>query len=279
MELIYKNEKGTLKLNGSGGSGFTICEIEGLDLLEKTRTVTGYVGEDGVMEENSRYVSRIISISGDLRCGEDSYKVIHDAARILSSKGTLYINNKNKQRVITVNASTLTFGQNHGIYKSFVLQFVCDYPHFKDEKDTVCYVFKKEHHLTKNTVFPVMLTQRISEGSIYNNGDLKVYPVITIKKNSGTGTQNTITVSNLTTEKTMILEKEMQIGEIIEINVRERTIKSNIDGNIMGTLEQYSLLSDMWIDYGENIICVNLDGVQKGLEVSVIYNNEYLEAL
>ena len=116
MELTYSNEMGTLKLYGSGGHNLTVCEIEGLDLQEKRRVVKSYVGEDGNHEESSRYASRVISISGDIKCDEEYVQKIRNAARVLSRKGELVINSEKKERLITVNSASLTMGKAYGIY-------------------------------------------------------------------------------------------------------------------------------------------------------------------
>lgn len=279
MELTYSNEMGTLKLYGSGGHNFTVCDIEGLDLQEKSRVVKSYVGEDGNHEESSRYGARVISISGDIKYDDEYMKKIHNAARVLSRKGELLIKNGKKERLITVNSASLTMGKAYGIYRTFVIQMTCDYPHFTDIAPITSAVFKKENHLTSTSSLPIMLTERIADGIVNNTGDLKIYPIITIIKNADFDTKNSITVTNETTGGSVVLNKTMAKNEEITINVYDRTIKSNVDGNIMGTLSQYSSLADLWCDCGENYLSVALDGVQKGIEVWVTYNNEYLEAI
>ena len=54
---------------------------------------------------------------------------------------------------------------------------------------------------------------------------------------------------------------------------------SNLDGNILGTLDLYSSLADFWCDCGENNIDVLIGGEQSGTEIEIIYYNEYLEAI
>lgn len=279
MELVFNNEFGTLNLYGKGGNDFTICEIDGLDLLEKSRNLRSYVGEDGQNEESARYSSRIISISGDIRCDGDYQDKIHNAARILSRKGVLTITSKNIKRSITVNSASMTLGKSYNFYRTFVIQMICDYPHFKDALTTQIALFKKENNLGKSSVFPIVLSERISKGDVNNSGDLRLYPVITIKKQADFDTQNTITISNFTTGKSIELNKKLIKDEEIVVNIFDRTITSSVDGNIMGTLSLYSSLSDMWCDCGENILSVTLGGTQKGIEVWVTYHNEYLQVI
>ncbi|MBQ3038208.1 MAG: phage tail family protein [Clostridia bacterium] len=279
MELIYSNEMGTVKLFGKGSDGFSVCEIKGLDLLEKTRSIRNYIGEDGCEEENSHYPQRVISVSGDLLCQGDFASRLSNAMRIFSRKGILIVDSGLKKRQITVNSSVMTLGERYGNYITFVVQFTCDYPHFNDTQSIVTHIFKKENNLCSTSIFPIVLSYRVAKGTLNNTGDLKSYPSFIIRKTGEFSSSNTITVSNLTTGNSLKLEKELKIGEELTVDVKNRTITSNIDGNVIGTLNVYSSLADMWCDCGENIISVALDGEQRGIEVTMIYDNEYLEAV
>lgn len=279
MELIYSNELGTVNIFGKGSDGFSMCEITGLDLLEKTRSIITYIGEDGCEEENSHYHQRVITISGDMKCVGDFQKRLSKAMKIFSRKGTLTVKNGEKERKITVNSSAMTMGESYGNYKTFVIQFTCDYPHFTDTNSITAYIFKKENMLGSTSVFPAVLSYRNSEGTLKNDGDLKIYPSITITKHGDFSSANSITVTNITTKKSITLEKELMVGEEVTIDVKNRTITSNLEGNIIGTLNIYSSLADMWCECGENIISVALEGEQKGIEVVVVYDNVYLEAV
>ena len=279
MTLKFKNGFGEFTLSGSGKEDASICEIEGLELGTKQRNLNQYIGEDGVFESSSQYIQRVITISGDIKINEDYHKRVQNIARILSDKCTLYIENKEINRKITVNAATLSFGKRNSAYQTYVIQLTCDYPHFEDVEETVIYIFRKEKLLSKESTLPCMLCQRISEGEIINEGDLKIYPKIVKTKLDDNIAQRNIKIMNLSLGKELILNKSMVRGEEIVIDIKNRMITSSIEGNILKTLDLYSSLSDMWCDVGENIITVTVAGAQTGVDIKAYYHNEYPEAI
>lgn len=279
MELIYTSDMGTLSLYGSGGNQFTICEIDGLEPCEKTRSLKTYVGEDGSFEDSSQYTSRTITISGDIKSNNDFTQIFKKASRVLSKKGVLTVVRNNIFRQITVNSASITIGKRYNTYCTFVIQLICDYPHFRDTQVSFMSIFNLSKLLTSTSTFPTILSTRTSSGLINNTGDLKIYPIISISKNTDTSGINNIIINNLTTGKSISLEKQLDKNELITINTKNRTITSSKDGNILSTLDFYSSLSDFWFECGTNEISVSIDGLYSDIFVTAQYYNEYLEAL
>lgn len=279
MILTFTNKTGTLTLYGSGNHLFNICAIEGLEPPSKSRHVQSYVSEDGCIENSSQYNQRIITVSGDVQCANGSTILLKNAAKILSDSGTLIVDSNNTKRQITVNASTLTIGNRYGSYCTFVIQMTCDYPHFSDITQTKTPVFNRVNFLTSDSSLPLLLTERISEGNVFNCGDIKLYPLIEIRKISEQAGSNTITITNNTTGNSIVFNKNISKSEVIYIDIKNRTVTSSIGGDIIGTLNRYYSLADMWCDKGDNNISVSIDGSERGLEVYFIYANEYTEAL
>lgn len=279
MYIEFINELGTLKFDGRGMSEFSICEVEGLEPCEKNRVVRSYIGEDGCHEDSSQYTSRAITISGDIKINDTTMLQLKRAALILSRKGTLRIKQEDDFKNITVNYATFKIGHRYNKYYTYAVQFTCDYPHFVGSKEYITTIFTREDKLKYDSVLPTVLSERISEGTVNNAGDLKIYPVIVIKKEADIIENNIIEITNKNTSKNIIINKAMVCGEEIVVNVKNRTIESSIDGNILGNLSLYSSLNEFWCDRGENIISVSLDGIQKGISVYVKFFNEYLEAI
>lgn len=279
MNFTFKNEMGCFKLFGSGSKGFCICSVTGLEGVEKTRSVKSYIGEDGCFEDSSQYIQRIITLSCDTRLNENSKNEIRNAMRVLSRKCTLIIESNDSKRQIVVNSATFTFGKRYSKYQTFVIQLVCDYPHFSDVHPTECTIFKKNKLLTAQSVLPQVFSTRISGCIVDNEGDLTIYPVITITKKDDIIRDNEIVIENRTINKRIVLNKAMTKDEVITVDIKNRTITSSVEGNILGTLSQYSSLADFWCDCGENDINVLLGGAQTGIEIKVSYFNEYLEAI
>ena len=252
-----------------------ICAIEGLEPPAKARQLQSYISEDGCVEGAAQYNQRIITISGDA----NNLEAVKNAARILSKKGVLTIYGEFCTRKITVNDATVTIGKRYPDYCTFVIQMTCDYPHFTDIRETETAVFKILKYLTKDAVFPLVLSERTSSGVVYNKGDIKIYPLIAVEKTTDEYGENTITITNKTTGKRLVFNKSMEMGERVEIDVKNRKVTSNIDGNIIHALDRFSSLSDMWLDMGENDISVDIGGEERGLSVTIISSNEYTEAI
>ena len=279
MTFTFYNDIGSFKLFGSGTDGFRVCSVSGLEPVELTRSVATYIGEDGCIENSSQYVQRVITISGDLRLDDNAKTVIRNATRVLSKKCRLVIETEDTKRCINANAATFTLGKKYTKYQTFVIQTVCDYPHFTDEDATDGVLFKIEKLLCSSTSLPAILSKRISGCTINNVGDLRVYPVITIIKNDDELRESEILLINETTGKQIIINKSMSKGEEIVVDIKNRKITSNIDGNVLGTLDLYCSLSDFICEPGENEISVFVGGEQTGIQILISHYNEYLEAI
>ncbi len=279
MNFTFYNEMGRFKLFGSASEGFCMCSVSGLEPVSLTRTLETYIGEDGCIENSSQYGQRVITVSGDLKTNENSKNEIRNAMRVLSRKCILIIDTDDKKRCITVDAATFTLGKRYSKYQTFVIQLICDYPHFTDENSTYGVLFQKERLLSKDSIFPTVLSKRISSCTLENDGDLVIYPVITITKKDDVIRNNEILIRNETTGKEISLNKTMSYQEVIVVDIKNRKITSSIEGNILGTLNIYSSLSDFYCDVGKNLVSVFIDGEQTGIEVTVSHFNEYLEAI
>ena len=279
MTFTFYNDIGNFKLFGSGADGFRVCAVSGLEPVELTRSVETYIGEDGCIENSSQYVQRIITISGDVRMDDNAKNAIRHAMRVLSKKCTLVIETDDTKRCINVNATTFTLGKKYSKYQTFVIQSVCDYPHFTDEEASDGVLFKREKLLCAKTILPSVLSKRISSCTINNIGDLRVYPVITIIKNDDSAGESDILLKNETIGKQIIINKSMIKGEEIVVDIKNRKITSNIDGNILGALDLYCSLSDFICEPGENEISVSMGGDQTGIQILISHYNEYLEAI
>ncbi len=279
MTFTFYNDIGKFKLFGSGTDGFRVCAVSGLEPVELSRSVQTYIGEDGCVENSSQYVQRIITISGDLKTDENSKNEIRNAMRVLSRKCTLLIEDMRMARCIEVNAATFTLGKKHSKYQTFVIQATCDYPHFSDRMASDGVLFKREELLSSTSILPTVLSRRISSCTINNMGDLKIYPVITIIKTDNVVRESEILIENKTTGKKVLINKSMANGEKIVIDIKNRKITSNIDGNILGTLDIYCSLSEFMCELGENEISATVGGEQAGLQILISFYNEYLEAI
>ena len=279
MTFTFYNDIGKFSLFGSGTDGFRVCAVSGLEPVELTRSIRSYIGEDGCIEDSAQYGQRIITISGDLKINENSKSEIRNVVRVLSRKCNLIIEDKDKIRSIQVNAATFTPGKKYTKYMTFVIQAICDYPHFSDMNESYGVLFKKENLLSSTRTLPTVLSKRISNCVINNAGDLRVYPVITIIKNDNVVRENQILIENRTTGKKITINKSMVYGEAVVVDIKNRKITSNIEGNVLGTLDVHCSLSEFMCELGDNEISASVGGEQSGLQIVISFCNEYLEAI
>ena len=279
MIFTFSNEMGEFSLYGSMNDGFGVCSVSGLEMLEPVRTLNSYSKEDGMIENTRQYKQRIITISGDLKVDDKFFERVRKMVRVLSIPSSLEIVNKEKKRKITVNAATITRGEINNSFQNFVIQLSCDYPHFSDISKIKTPIFKRNNLLKMDSVLPMILSERRSEGTVLNVGDIKIYPVVIITKKDDALRDSEIIIANQTTNKEIVIKKEMKKDEEIIVDIKNRTITSNIDGNILADLSLYSRLSDFWCCCGQNVISVFLGAQQSGMEVWVEYVAEYLEAI
>ncbi len=274
MKLKYKSDFGTIEMLGTENDGFSIYQIEGLELLGRERSLVNFYNSDGYYEASARFGQRVISVSGDIKAKNKSK--LEKAVSVLSCPGVLIIEGEDTAREITVNDAVFKLGEKNGAYKKFVAQFTCDISHFTDCDDRIAGVYLREDLITSETALPAVFTERSSVGRVENGGDVKVEPVIVIKCiRAVDGEDGSIIIENHTNGSRLEIEHTLAEGETVTLDIPNRKIESDIAGNLLNSLALGSYLSETYLSCGENEIEVNAMGGNRNIEVYLKYRNLY----
>ena len=272
MKITYNNKFGTVTMSGDGSSHFSICDIDGIHLPGKDRTLIHFHNKDGYDESHSFYGQRVITISGDIK--SNNYNELKNALNVFSSSGTLTISTDYSSYQIWVNDITFKTQKKNNVYTAYCAQMTCDIPHFYDCSDTLSGIYSRTALLTKDTYLPAIFTKRTIGGIVENNGNVICEPKIIINCLS-TSPKEPITILNKSTNKQIIINYSFTAGETIVIDIPKRIITSSINGDITSCLDSESYLCDIFLTHGENSMDVVTASDNKNMELSVIYRNLY----
>ena len=272
MKITYNNKFGTVAMSGNGDCSFSICDIDGIHLPGKDRTLIHFHNKDGYDETHSFYGQRVITISGDIK--SNNYNELKKAIHIFSSPGTLTISTDYSSYQIWVNDITFKTQKKNNVYTSYCVQMTCDISHFYDCTDTHSGIYSRTPLITKNTFLPAVFTKRTIGGVVENNGNVICEPKIIIHCLSTTP-EEPITIINKTTDKQITINYSATSGEIITIDIPKRLITSNINGDITSYLDAESYLCDMTLINGENEMDVITFSDNKNMEMFIIHRNLY----
>lgn len=272
MLLKYENESGTLEMSGDASRDIRICRLSGTELLERDRNVIKFLNYDGQTETNSAYPARTITIAGDI-FGNPRQKA-KNAMKILSRSGTLSIIDGEDVKQIEVNNAKVAFSDKNSSYWQFTLQFVCDYPHFSAKDFSEVPVCERIDLITDSTTLPAVFTRRISSSNINNDGDILCEPVFLIR--GGTPAEGAGSIEIEVNSKKLVLDYTLSEGELVTVDISQRSITSSIKGNILSSLAENSYLYDMLLPVGENSVKVTANDANAAACVSLRYKKNYL---
>lgn len=272
MKMTYINKFGKVAMSGDGSCCFSICDIDGIHLVGKDRTLIHFHNKDGYDETHSFYGQRVITVSGDIK--SDNYEELKNAINVFSSPGTLTLSTDYSSYQISVNDITFKTQKKNNAYTTYCVQMTCDFPHFYDCDDTYSGIYSRTGLITKNTFLPAVFTKRIVGGVVENYGNVICEPIIIINCLSDTP-EEPITIFNETTNKQITINYSASAGEEITIDIPKRIITSNINGDITSHLDAESYLCDMYLAQGENEMDVITFSDNKNMEMYIIHRNLY----
>ena len=281
MIIVLKNELGRFEVGGGKHPKARLQEITGLGIPAKENKTIVFEGQPGQTLKQSRDLERTITMSfdffGDERTVRELYKIIYEPVTIY-----FYLSN-GEQRKIVGHCTKNTDIKNiiYHQWQSIALQFVCYDPYFYDFYDASQAISENFDQWPNNItdgvwdiVIPSIATLRSNNSSVYVNGDVKVYPVITIQalqKN-----EQPIALINNTTGKRITLNYNISEGEVVTVNLPTRVIESNINGNITNCISDDTVLGDFYLLRGSNDIAVATTG---NIFVVVRFSNKYMSVV
>lgn len=274
MRICFTNDTGSVIFGDSGQ--FRIIEIDGLDFISKNRNVTAYFGIDGQHCLSETADVRIITIKGDTK---NDLLSLRRFVRVLSENGILKIGFSSPQKAINAVCTDLVLSDKGKAYKTFTVQFTADYPYFEDSIYSEKLLFMRNKLICSPFAFPLILSNRESQSSVVNVGDIKSEPIIEIRAlTDGGGTNSAIVLENLTSGKQLTLRHKLTADEILTVDIPSRTITSSISGSVLSSLDDNSFLSDMMLERGENELRVT-NGSGGEITVKCRFKNKYCQCL
>ena len=285
IQVILENRHGRLCMGGSSSPQWRITEISGLGLLEKNFSTVTYPGESGQQTLGHTYGPRTISISGVIMNDGNLQRTLANAIHIFQDDVTVKLQFGERKRKTLCHVAVFENNERNVYLQHFVLQLIADNPFFEDWEDTSVAVYKRENLLKTTFTLPCVFSKRTNEIDVLVTGQENSEPVILIAntaspvnalEESGIELTNTLPGG---TEQRIFLETTTQAGEIITVNIPERTVTSNLRGNLLNTLSNDSFLSDFYLAPGTNRVSVTNYNTFEDISVLCQYNNRYLEAV
>ncbi len=277
MKLIFKNSLGEKTLSGTGENGIGITDVKGLGVPSYERQCYTSYDFDGAIESARRIPQRNITISGDIRGTNED---VRDFLKLLSEPFSLTVETDSFKRSITVSGATAQTAKVSKNITKFALSLVCDDPYFYDNEDTKVPLFVREELLTRETVLPAMFSKRTASASLNVTSDRIIEPEIIITgKKSESEEDGRIVILNKLTGREFTLLYTPEENEIITVDVKNRKITSDKNGNILSCITKDSFMSDLEI--GKSGAVFELAGYGSATNISayIIYKNCYLEAI
>ena len=279
MQLIYKSKGGTVEMGGGKHPLINIIEMSGFGLPTKEYESVSFTSENGVTTIGEKDLPRTITITGDLLGGQNE---IMKALKAFYYEGELYCDFGRIRRKIEckcINLADIERHMNSGI-NSFTVQFQCDYPYFNDWNDTVQSLAGYKNLVTDTFTLPCVFTQMLQEGTVYNNGDKSIFPIIKITASYEPTLDNAVlSIINHTTGAMVKINYSMQNGETVEIDLATRQITSNRNGRITNCITDDTVLSDFYLQIGENELSFKTSDGNQPLTAKIIYNKIYIMAV
>ena len=262
---------------GGGSKGFNITEISGLSLPENDVATVRYPNAAGQVVTKSTPMERIITISADVR--DENKKYISNAAAVFSLPGTIYITSYGKTKKILGRCVSFEPNKRKGAYVPLTVQLCADNPYFADMYETVTPIIKREGLLSSPFVLGCMFSERMVKNDVINHGDIPVEPVFEITSESGTECPNGITIKNVTNGNTILLNTNIEQGEIITVDVKTRKITSNIRGNLITCLDKDTSLSRFSLCRGVSLLEISALGSDGTISACCKFNNSYVSVV
>lgn len=286
MRIALRNEFGSFEMGGGSHPSARLIEITGLGVPAKENTTIVFEGQPGQTLTESRDIERTITMSfdfyGDERTVQKLYRIIYKPVTIY-----FYLNNGERRKIVghCTQSTDITKIIYHK-WQSIVLQFICYDPYFHNVTNTVLKIAKPVNKLPNVNEdgrwfieLPVVATEINKTVVAINSGETILYPIIKIYSNK---TENDnpeaygIVISNETTGNSITLDYNLSVNEIITVDIPQRKIDSNINGDITNYISDNTVLSAFFLDIGENNITIDNPNPDDNMYGEIEFTNNYI---
>lgn len=276
MEMIFSNARGSIKMDGGGGSApFKILAAEGLGYLTQNSSAASYPFTGGQKTLSRSPGARLITLSVEAAEGGANYEgtlaaIAHDGGRLEISHGEkrvyadCYVSNMNVTRAK---------GRE---YERYVLQFTCDYPYFRDSVPDSVSLFERKKLINGQFTLPMVFSERITEGTLTVRGDREVFPIISVRGLSY-GEEFPLEIVSETTGAALKLLLPAGEYELITFDLWNGRIYCG-QNDLTKYLDEESFMSEFYLVRGKNHIEIRAMDVSVNTAASVSFENEYFSA-
>ncbi len=277
MKLVYENALGRAELFGGGDNNIRISGIDGLCVPPYERRGYTSFDFDGAVESGRHITRRTVTVGGDIKA---SVREAAEFLKVFSEPGKLKILTEEVEREINVAACDAEYENKNNGYIKFALSLVCDDPYFYDAEETRLGLYVREKLIDGEAVFPATFSRRTTSASIAVKTDREIEPTIIILGSSRNGDgEGRIVIENILTGAIFTLNYVPEEDEIITLDIKERTIISNLNGNLISYISDDSFMSDLVIGKNGAQFVTTGYGATGYITAYVIYRNKFLEAM
>ena len=276
-KIKYTSENGTVILGGGQHALMRVRGIAGLGVPQREYSTVAIAA--GQRETGRRDLPRIITINGDLIGDGDA---LENFERIAYADGILELDFGDKQRRIHCKLNNMTDPTRiiPDRLISFAVQFLCDDPYFEDAEATILDVATYTNMVIDTFTLPCVFTASQNAQTFFVEGVKNVYPIIHVGCTAA-GDETTeygISITNYTTGNSITIYHRMRALESVIIDLKERTITSSLDGNIINSLSDDSDMADFYLQPGKNTLNVQSFSNAETNSIQIEFRSEYIAA-
>ena len=283
IHLTIENEHGSIVMGGHARDTWRIRAIDGLGPVETEAKTVQYVGIPGQTTLEVLPRARTITITADLNTRDADQRQwrLSQAMRILNTTGrvTLRVNFSGKMREITCRPLPSTLSHFNAAAQEVTISLLADNPYFRDTATNIVPLRSRAGNLYDGMTFPRIFTYRYPEGTAVNMGDADVEPVIVITAGTLSEKKDIVLLENKTTGAAIRFNYTLQSNETITVDIANRTVQSNISGNILRYKDRSTVLGSFVLRPGKNVIRFGEEGDTQPITAQLSYSNLYAEAV
>lgn len=257
-------------------NGWHLTEAEGLCVPSKSLSGVRYINQPGQSTTYCIENPRTITLSGDINLAKAGEGEFGRACAVFGMEGTLEVETDRYKRIISARCMEFVPGERNGIYRCFVVQFLCDVPFFEDAEYTDTVVYEREPLLSKDTVLPAVFSTRIAKGDVFYPGSAWSEPVFYIRVPSGEGE---VSIENHTTGGRISVRYDNSLFSQLIIDVKNRTITDENGISRLELLTDDSFFDGFILRSGKNSIEVINSDVENDIGTRMKYKVRYQEAV
>ena len=280
MYMYYKNDAGKIDFRFGGDYPVRVTDIDGLYPQERIFNTISYADIDGVDSVSSSVAGRTVIVGGDIKLSNKQF--LRDILKVLDKPGDLYMDFGEKKRKLVCRNAHFVPGERNNRYMRFVITFSSDMPYFYGLEEETEYIRKRQDVIGTGFILPCVFTEKSTENDIVVNGDIECEPVFEItciREASAQNEEPEICVWNKTTGESIKLCLYLLKGEVIEVDVENRKITSNLRGNMLGCISEDTFLHRFLLVRGINHIEVISNNADEQMNVVCRYKCRYIEGV